>query len=128
MDAPKLTRQRAKELRKNLTPPEGILWSKLSSRRLMGLKFRRQHPMGPYITDFYCHEAHLIVELDGPTHGPRRAHDARRDAYFEREGIETLRFPASDIPTDMDRVLRIIYRRAKERIDELGATPSPGGR
>lgn len=127
MDAPKLTRQRARELRENLTPPEGVRWSKLRSHRLKGLKFRRQHPMGPYITDFYCHEARLIIELDGPTHGPRREHDARRDAYFQGEGVETLRFPASDTPKHMDRVLGIIHRRAMERMGKVVDGPSPGG-
>ena len=88
-----LTYKRAKRLRRALTPQEVGLWVRLKNRKLAGFKFRVQHPIGPYILDFYCAEARLAVEIDGRTHwsAEQAAHDARRDAYFLEMGIQTLR-------------------------------------
>jgi very-short-patch-repair endonuclease len=88
-----LTFKRAKRLRRALTPQEVGLWVRLKNRRLGGFKFRVQHPIGPYILDFYCAEARLAVEIDGDVHQhpDQAAHDWRRDAYFRAMGIETLR-------------------------------------
>ena len=74
------TRKRARELRRELTPIEAILWQRLRSRRLAGLKFRRQHPVGPFITDFYFAERKLIIEIDGDTHTDQARYDASRTA------------------------------------------------
>ena len=68
MDAPARTRHFAKALRRQLTLPEGLLWRALKGRKLDGLQFRKQHPLGPYILDFYCDAARLCVEVDGGTH------------------------------------------------------------
>ena len=91
-----LTFIRAKRLRRSLTPQELGLWVRLKNRRLGGFKFRCQHPVGPYILDFYCAETRLAVEIDGLSHSsPEQiAHDARRDAYFRAMGVETLRLGA----------------------------------
>jgi very-short-patch-repair endonuclease len=88
-----LTFKRAKRLRKALTPQELGLWVRLKNRRLGGFKFRVQHPIGPYILDFYCAEARLAVEIDGFSHwsAEQERHDQRRDAYFAAMGIQTLR-------------------------------------
>jgi very-short-patch-repair endonuclease len=88
-----LTFKRAKRLREALTPQELGLWLRLKNRRLAGFKFRVQHPVGPYILDFYCAEARLAVEIDGRTHwsAEQVAHDERRDGYFRERGIDTLR-------------------------------------
>jgi very-short-patch-repair endonuclease len=88
-----LTFKRAKRLRKALTPQELGLWVRLKNRRLGGFKFRVQHPIGPYILDFYCAEARLAVEIDGRSHwsAEQAAHDQRRDEYFRTMGIDTLR-------------------------------------
>ncbi len=87
------TLQRARTFRRSLTSPELGLWLKLKNRQLGGFKFRRQHPVGPYILDFYCAEARLAVEIDGAVHDhpDQIAHDHRRDAYFAGLGIRTLR-------------------------------------
>ena len=79
-----------------MTPQELGLWLRVKNRQLGGFKFRRQHPIGPYILDFYCAEAKLAVEIDGQTHWSpeQERHDARRDAYFRAMGIETLRLSA----------------------------------
>ena len=78
-----LTLKRAKRLRDNMTRQELGLWLYLKNRQLGGFKFRRQHPVGPYILDFYCAELRLAVEIDGEVHGhpDQVAHDQRRDAF-----------------------------------------------
>ncbi len=93
MRNPVLTLNRAKPLRRVMTPQELGLWLRVKNRQLGGFKFRRQHPVGPYILDFYCAEVRLAVEIDGQTHWSpeQERHDARRDAYLREMGIETLR-------------------------------------
>jgi type I restriction enzyme R subunit len=87
--------ERARELRRKKTPAEEVLWELLRERRFLGLKFRRQHQFGDYITDFYCHEAKLVVETDGPVHNTTAAQkkDRRRDAYLKSLGLEVVRLP-----------------------------------
>ena len=90
-----------------MTPPEIALWQALRSRELDGYRFRRQHPIGPWVVDFYCAEAGLAVEVDGWSHNmgePGR--DARRDADLSRRGVRVIRFPATDVLRDLDSVLR----------------------
>jgi len=88
-----LVRRRA--LRRASTDAEAALWSRLRASRLAGFKFRRQHPCGPYILDFYCPGRHLAVELDGGQHFHPTAleYDARRTAFLVRRGIAVVRFP-----------------------------------
>ncbi len=89
---------RARKLRREMTPPERRLWQALRTRP-GGFKFRKQHPLGPYTLDFYCHEAALAIEVDGIAHerGDRPERDEKRDLWLSRKGIETLRFLAPDI-------------------------------
>nr|WP_281435937.1 DUF559 domain-containing protein [Oricola nitratireducens] len=98
----------AKAMRKEPTDAEYALWQMLRSRKLNGMKFRRQEPLGPYICDFVCHARKLIVEADGSQHeGSKR--DACRDRYFEDQGYRTIRVRNEDILEDADAVaLRII--------------------
>jgi very-short-patch-repair endonuclease len=114
MRAPPRTRIRAKQLRSRLTPPEARLWTALSRGRLEGLHFRKQHPVGPYILDFYCADARLAVEVDGAGHGygDRPGHDERRDAWLSARGIRTLRVPASRVKDELDAVLGLIRAAA----------------
>src|SRR4051812_41235769 len=89
-----VTVERARRLRGNMTSAEKVLWERLRMHRLDGLGFRRQHPAGANILDFYCSFAKLAVEVDGPHHDddPDQAeHDRRRDAWLAREGIGVLR-------------------------------------
>ena len=113
-----ITRARAATLRRETTPPEEVLWSKLRRKQLGGLKFRRQHPLGPFTADFFCQDAGLIVELDSSYHD--RARDAARDTWCAERGIETLRVTAGDLARDPDAILRTILSRARERIDSIG--------
>ena len=96
-----------------MSPPEVILWLELRGRRLGGFKFRRQHPLGRYIADFYCDEARLVVEIDGATHRDRMRHDAERDAWMRDQGLVVLRIPASEVSKDLNSVLRTILALAQ---------------
>ena len=107
---------RARVMRRALTPPEARLWVRLRRRSLDGLKFRRQHPAGPYVLDFYCPEAMLAVEVDGESHADRAVHDARRTRWLERQGIAVIRFPAESVRTNLGAVLDVIAERARDRL------------
>ena len=111
------TNDRARSLRRSMTLPEVLLWNALRSRP-GGLKFRRQHPSGPYVADFYCHERRLVIKVDGETHGrgDRPARGAARDRWFTARGIGVLRIPAADILTNIDGAVHGIVATA-ETID-----------
>ena len=96
-------KDQARNLRKNMTLPEVRLWHALRQRPA-GLKFRRQHPSGKYVADFYCHEARLIIEVDGEAHnrGDLPQRDLIRDRWFADRGISVLRLPAPDILNNLD--------------------------
>ena len=115
--------ERARELRKSQSPPEGILWSKLRDRRLCCLKFRRQHPLGPYTADFFCAEASLVIEIDGREHAQRREEDHQRDRWMADHGLQTIRIPASEVSKSVEIVLRHILHCARERAAQLARAP-----
>ncbi len=98
-------RQRAKELRRQMTPAEQLLWEQVRDRRLGGLKIRRQHPIGRFIADFYCTEARLIIEVDGGIHDQQRERDAARTEYLEQRGFRVLRIRNEAIERNTDEVL-----------------------
>ena len=97
-----------------MTPPEARLWHFLRGHK-QGLKFRRQHPIGPFILDFYCPAAKLAVEVDGAGHDhpDQMARDARRTAWLNRRGIRVLRVAALDIRDHLDWVLQRIRAMAE---------------
>lgn len=95
-----VTTRRARQLRRTMTLPEVLLWRALRARP-DGLKFRRQHPLGAYVLDFYCAPAQLAVEIDGRSHDAAQAgHDASRDRWVAAQGITTLRVPAHSVLAD----------------------------
>jgi very-short-patch-repair endonuclease len=96
--------------------PEVLLWQQLR-RRKTSLRWRKQHPAGPYDLDFYCDAAKLCVEVDGQAHdrGSRPARDAHRDAWLAEHGIATLRIRATDVLRNMEGVLEWIAIHARER-------------
>ena len=114
MYAPKRTIQRARSLRRQMTPPEVRLWVALR-RKGQDLRFRRQHPIGAYVLDFYCERARLAVEVDGASHwiGEAPARDAARDAWVAQCGVRTLRLPARLVMDDLDTALRMIATTAR---------------
>jgi len=95
----------ARKLRNNSTDAEKKLWTHLSRRQLNGFKFSRQMPVGPYICDFMCREAKLVVELDGGQHDERAAYDAARTNYIETSGYRLVRFWNTDVLSNMEYVL-----------------------
>lgn len=101
-------KEAARQLRKELTPSEHLLWSALRDRQLAGRKFRRQHPVGRFVLDFYCHEERLAVELDGKVHQMRRHADQERQDILESMGIRFLRLAAELIENDLPAALAII--------------------
>ena len=103
-----MSTSRARRLRRDMTPAERVLWHALRNRAFLGLKFRRQTPIGPYIADFFCAELRLVVEVDGGGHGGPR--DTRRDAWMATQGFRTLRLWNGDVLTNLPGVL--------ERLDE----------
>jgi very-short-patch-repair endonuclease len=108
---------RARALRRSPSPPEALLWNHLRARET-GVKFRRQHPIGPYIADFYSRQAALVVEVDGETHCATEeaiAYDRERDRYMEGMGLRVLRLPAAAISSST-AVLETIADRAREAV------------
>jgi len=105
---------RARELRKDQTSAEDILWELLRDRQFAGLKFRRQHQIGDYIADFFCAEKNLVIELDGPIHerDQQATHDRKRDAYLQGLGFTVLRLPNALVEEDPEQVLERIHEAA----------------
>ena len=96
-----------------MTDSERRLWSRLRGEQL-GVKFRRQHPLGHYIADFACLAPKLIVELDGSQHQGQQEYDERRDAFFRGQGFDVLRFASNTAFTEPDGVLQVIAERLAE--------------
>lgn len=105
-------KDRRVDLRKNQTPQEILLWSRLR-REQLGLKWRRQHSIGGYIVDFYCPMKKLVIEIDGSQHFGRDAkeYDKARSNYFKGLDIKVLRFTNGDINTNIDSVLESIMKK-----------------
>lgn len=116
--------QRAKELRKNMTEAEKILWQSLRANRLNGWHFRRQQIIGGFIADFYCHVAALVIELDGEIHETQQEQDNERAELIREYGIEVIRFKNEEILKQLPHVLQKIDSLCKER---TFTPPSEGG-
>jgi len=110
------TFEAAKILRRNMTVHEKILWEKLKNKQICGVKFRRQHPIDFFIADFYCHEAKLVVELDGEIHKYRREYDDGRSAEMEKYSIKVIRVTNSEVEENISKVIRRIENEVKSRI------------
>ena len=102
-----ITQVRARALRAAMTDAERHLWHRLRGERL-GVKFRRQHPLGHYIADFACLDPKLIVEIDGSQHAEQQTHDGVRDAFFNAQGYSVLRFPANAPFSNLEGALQTI--------------------
>ncbi len=111
----------ARRLRRTLTLPEALLWKGLKARRQEGLHFRKQHPLGPYVLDFYCSRARLCIEVDGQSHGTtdRPIRDAHRDEWLRRQGVETLRLRAGLVLEDLNVALAMIRTAARARLGDV---------
>ena len=106
--------QRAKELRRQMTKEERILWQHLRGNRLHGLHFRRQQIIDGFIVDFYCHTADLVVEVDGEVHRRQAAYDAERDRILSERGLRIVRIGNEEVNRDISGVLTRIAAHAGE--------------
>lgn len=112
-----MQKQRARELRSNATDAERRLWSRIRKKQIDGHRFRRQVPLGPFIADFVCIDARLVIEVDGGQHGEREEYDLRRTAWLESQNFRVLRFWNNEVLGNTEGVL--------EAIREALATPRP---
>jgi very-short-patch-repair endonuclease len=110
------TFEAARILRENMTLSEKLLWERLKLKQICGVRFRRQHPIDFFIADFYCHEAKLVVEIDGEIHNHQREYDDGRSAEMERYSLKVLRFTNKEIENNIDNVLKRIENETKNRI------------
>jgi very-short-patch-repair endonuclease len=118
MRAPSRIVGSAQKLRRKLTVPEARLWNRLRARLPGQPIFRRQHPIGPYVLDFYCAKAHLAIEIDGISHdmGTRPQHDEQRDAWLKKHGVTMMRIPAAELGRNIDEAADAIVRLATEKL------------
>ena len=117
---PKARRDLARQLRQESTPFEQSFWQHVRGGRFSGFKFRRQQPLGPYIADFVCQQARLVVELDGSQHAEAGEYDRSRDAWLHEEGYRVLRVWNSEWSTQREAVLEKLWQMLQE-----GPLPSP---
>ena len=106
---------RARRLRRDSTDAEQLLWRHLRNRAAIGAKFRRQHPIGPYVVDFVCLERRLIIEIDGGQHATIAEQDTRRTDWLESEGYRALRFWNNEVLEQTEAV--VVTIRAALRAD-----------
>ncbi|MBI3678451.1 MAG: DUF559 domain-containing protein [Proteobacteria bacterium] len=120
-----MKREFARNLRQDATDAECKLWRSLRGKELGGFRFRRQQPIGPYVVDFFCSAAKLIIELDGGQHGEDRnvSYDAARTRWLEARGYRVLRFANSEFLRQPGIVLNYISHVVAER--EIPYPPSP---
>ncbi len=118
----------ARELRKNQTDAERLMWHLLRNRQFLGIKFRRQHPIPPYIADFYAHELGWVIEIDGGHHAEpkQKTYDEKRTAFLEEKGLTVIRYWANDVLKETKAVLQDLYQRVEEMMPS--PRPSPTGR
>ncbi|WP_159730983.1 endonuclease domain-containing protein [Methylosinus sp. Ce-a6] len=115
----RLMTKRARSLRRELTDAERKLWYALRAHRLAGLSFRRQAPCGPYIADFLCAEARLVIEVDGATHSTEEeiAYDRRREEWFAANGYRVLRLANDEVYRNLDGICETILSSAHPLLD-----------
>ena len=111
----RLPTQRSRELRRNATPAERMLWAHLSNRQVLGVRFNRQVPIGPFICDLVARTPKLIIELDGGQHAVRTAQDEQRTSFLASRGYRVLRFWNNDVLENVDGVLSVIEEALQDR-------------
>ena len=105
------------KLRKNITPSEELLWNKLKGKQVLGVRFRRQHPISKYIVDFYCHAAKLVVELDGKIHLAKKESDRERTKEIEDLGLRIIRFSNKEVEGSIDNLVSKITSVVKDNLN-----------
>jgi very-short-patch-repair endonuclease len=115
---------KAKELRRNSTDAERVLWRQLRAHRLAGYKFSRQQPIGRYLVDFMCFEKQLIIELDGGQHAKRVVYDEERSAWLQSQGFRVLRFWNHEVLQDTEAVMKVILNERERAAPSLCLSPT----
>ena len=108
--------ERSRDLRRDMTPAEKLLWERLRGGQLDGLRWRRQQVIDGFIVDFYCHAANLVVELDGAVHSQQAEYDSARDAALAAHDLLILRFTNTEVETAISAVLAHIRTTCQERL------------
>ncbi|MHB9101850.1 MAG: DUF559 domain-containing protein, partial [Sulfuricella sp.] len=124
---PSELREFARELRQNQTDAENLLWMLLRDRRFAGQKFRRQHPLPPYVIDFYCHEEKLAVELDGGQHADNIEYDEARTKFIAEQGIRVIRYWNNQVLQETESVLQHLWNELTESPSPLAPLPEGEG-
>ncbi|MCE9561947.1 MAG: DUF559 domain-containing protein [Planctomycetes bacterium] len=114
--------RRAKELRRDMTPAERLLWQRLRRNQLGGFHFRRQQVIAGFIADFNCHEVGVVVEVDGQIHDSQAEYDTQRSLIFQQFGVVVIRVSNEDIFQRVDAVLRLIEIECQHRSEALTPT------
>lgn len=117
--------EKAKALRKNMTDSEVKLWEHLKGKKMLGLRFRPQHPIDIFIADFYCHPLKLVIEIDGEIHltNDQQEYDIGRTTELNYWGIEVIRFTNKEIEKDIQKVLKKINKVCLIRQSEIQESP-----
>ncbi len=121
-------RQRAIELRQNMTPAERRLWNKLRANRLNGWHFRRQQIIEGFIVDFYCHQAGLVIEVDGPIHEQQKQADGERTRALTDHGLKVIRFSNQEVMNNIQQVLKMILTQLESDSPSLPGAAGFKGR
>lgn len=114
----------ARKLRREMSLPEVLLWQRLRGSAA-GVKFRRQHPIGPYVADFFCSSLKLVVEVDGRIHEASIERDRERQCFFEENGYRVIRIGAAEILKDPDAIATSIGALAARPLHQPAAGPPP---
>ena len=111
-------KNKARNLRKNMTDSERILWSRLRGKQIRGIQFYRQKPIGNYIVDFFSPKAKLVIEVDGSQHKESQhlERDKQRDTFLSDAGLKVLRFNSNEVLNNTDEVAEVIYSAVVERM------------
>ena len=125
LPANKDLRKNARELRKNSTLSEVLLWNLLKNKRTNGLDFDRQKVIGNYIVDFYCPKLKLVIEIDGSSHDNKYTYDKKRDTYLKSLGLQILHIDDRDVKFRIDKVIFAIEEIINNHYPALSGTPSP---
>ncbi len=117
--------EKAKSMRKNMTSAELLLWEKLKGKKVLGLRFRPQHPIDIFIADFYCHPIKLVIEVDGGIHKSKdqKEYDLGRTAELNYLKIEVIRFTNEEVEKDMRQVIETIKQKCLLRQSEIQPSP-----
>jgi very-short-patch-repair endonuclease len=114
-----ITVSTARLLRHHMTGPENALWERLKNKQIMGLRFRRQHPIDIFIADFYCHAAGLVIEIDGELHNETIDYDNGRTEDIEKFGLKVVRFTNQQVLTEIEDVIETITKLVLERRNNI---------